>query len=324
MPGSTQGVWAPDIVFHAGKFHIYYSFCSPETPSQRTCAIGLYTTPTLDSTSPRYALKDEGLVVTDGGTGNLFSTIDPGPIVDSAGNLWTAWGSGFGHDFSKNQLWLTRLDPATGLPLASDPAYHPPTTPGHPLQTGRKEGAYLYERQGSFYLFYNTGGCCAGTASTYTIWVARAPSITGPSRATRIFFESHGDIHGPGHMGIYDDCGASRFTYHYYPTAGSILGENELSWGADGWPVAGAESTTPLKPCGSNSGGGGGGVIPGTGGGGGGAVGGRGAGAGRPRRQRFSGRRGRSQAATRRRHLGRPRRFRSRRLGRWRPARYGW
>ena len=283
-------------------------------------------TPTLDSTSPRYALKDEGLVVTDGGTGNLFSTIDPGPIVDSAGNLWTAWGSGFGHDFSKNQLWLTRLDSATGLPLASDPAYHPPTTPGHPLQTGRKEGAYLYERQGSFYLFYNTGGCCAGTASTYTIWVARAPSITGPFTGDKIFFESHGDIHGPGHMGIYDDCGASRFTYHYYPTAGSILGENELSWGADGWPVAGAESTTPLKPCGSNSGGGGGGVIrwhrrrgwrrgrrPGRG-------------AGGPRRRRSSGRRGRESGRRRRsrRHLGRQRRFRSGRLRRWQPARCGW
>ena len=73
---------------------------------------------------------------------------------------------------------------------------------------------------------------------------------------------------------MYDKCGASRFTYHYYPdTGGSVLGENELTWGSDGWPVAGAPSTTPLTACadqgaGGASGAGTGGASAGTGRGG--------------------------------------------------------
>lgn len=35
-----------------------------------------------------------------------------------------------------------------------------------------------------------------------------------------------------------------------------MLGENELSWGSDGWPVVGAESTTPLTACSPANGGG--------------------------------------------------------------------
>ena len=258
-PTGNAGIWAPDIVYFHNKYYIYYSFCAsvPKAP----CVIGLYTTPTLDSTAPGYKLTDEGMVVnnpTNDAT-YQFATIDPGPIVDPSGNLWTSWGSGYGKDQKVTQLWLTRLD-TTGLPLASDSAYKPPAVLGHALETGRREGSYVHYRNGYYYLFWNEGGCCAGTASTYTIWVARSQgSITGPYSGNRIFYAGGGNIHGPGHMGIYNACGVERFTYHYYPTATSILGENDLTWSSDGWPVAGAMSTTPLKPCGDTGTGGQGG-----------------------------------------------------------------
>ena len=115
----------------------------------------------------------------------------------------------------------------------------------------------MHYRNGYYYLFWNEGSCCAGTASTYTIWVARSQgSITGPYSGNRIFYAGGGNIHGPGHIGIYSACGVERFTYHYYPTATSILGENELTWSSDNWPVVGAVSTTPLKPCGNTGQGG--------------------------------------------------------------------
>ena len=258
-PTGNAGIWAPDIVYFHNKYYIYYSFCAsvPKAP----CVIGLYTTPTLDSTAAGYKLTDEGMVVnnpTNDAT-YQFSTIDPGPIVDPSGNLWTSWGSGYGKDQKLTQLWLTRLD-TTGLPLVSDSAYKPPAVLGHPLETGRREGSYVHYRDGYYYLFWNEGGCCAGTASTYTIWVARSQgSITGPYSGNRVFYAGGGNIHGPGHMGIYSACGVERFTYHYYPTATSILGENDLTWSSDGWPVAGAMSTTPLKPCGDTGTGGQGG-----------------------------------------------------------------
>ena len=266
-PGGNQGIWAPDIVYYQNRYFIYYSFCGVPA-ANAPCVIGLYTTPTLDSTAPGYKLTDAGMVVNNPTNDSTyqFSTIDPGPIIDPSGNLWTSWGSGYGKDQSLTQLWLTRLD-TTGLPLASDTAYKPPTVLGHALETGRREGSYVHSRNGYYFLFWNEGSCCDGTSSTYTIWVARSQgSITGPYSGNKVFYAGSGNIHGPGHMGIYSACGVERFTYHYYPTASSILGENDLTWSSDDWPVAGAMSTTALKPCGNTGQGGVGGNI-GTGGG---------------------------------------------------------
>jgi MYXO-CTERM domain-containing protein len=261
MSGGNQGVWAPDVIFFNAKYYIYYSFCGVPGAGA-PCVIGLYTTPTLDSTATNYRLTDAGMVVnnpTNTAT-YQFSTIDPAPIIDLAGSLWTAWGSGYGKDQTKTQLWITRLD-TTGLPLTTDAAYAPPTVLGHALLPGRKEGSYVHYHGGNYYLFYNEGRCCSGTASDYTIWVARGASLTGPFTGDKIFYASSGNIHGPGHMGIYSACGVERFTYHYYPTAASVLGENELSWSADGWPVAGPPSATPLTPCGGPGSGGAGGAA---------------------------------------------------------------
>ena len=260
LTGGNQGVWAPDIVFFEGKYYIYYSACGLPA-ADAACITGVYSTPTLDSASQSYKLTDVGKVLNNphNDATYQFSTIDPGPVIDAAGDLWTTWGSGYGKDQSKTQLWVTRLDD-TGLPLTSDPAYQPPTAPGNALQTGRKEGPYLHRRGDYYYLFYNTGSCCSGTASDYTIWVARSQNVTGPFTGDKIFYASNGDVHGPGHMGIYGACGVERFTYHYYPTATSILGENELSWNGDDWPVAGPPSTTALVPCGGSGGGGGNGA----------------------------------------------------------------
>jgi len=261
-PGGNQGIWAPDIVYYQNKYFIYYSFCGVPA-ANAPCVIGLTTTPTLDSTAPGYKLTDAGMVVNNPTNDSTyqFSTIDPGPIIDPSGNLWSSWGSGYGKDQTLTQLWLTRLD-TTGLPLASDTAYKPPTVLGHALETGRREGSYVHSRNGYYYLFWNEGSCCDGTSSTYTIWVARSQgSITGPYSGNKVFYAGSGNIHGPGHMGIYSACGVERFTYHYYPTATSILGENDLTWSSDDWPVAGATSTTALKPCGDTGQGGVGGNL---------------------------------------------------------------
>ena len=259
-PSGNQGIWAPDIVAHGGLYYLYYSFCGVPA-SNAPCAIGLYTTPTLDSTQPTFKLTDAGMVVNNPMNDSTyqFSTIDPAPIADASGNLWLGWGSGYGKDQSKTQLWVTSLD-ASGLPLTTDSAYMPPTVLGHPLESGRREGAYLHLHGGMYFLFWNEGSCCSGTSSTYTIWVARSTAgVAGPYSGAKVFYAGGGNVHGPGHMGIYSACGVERFTYHYYPGNASVLGENELSWSGDGWPVAGDASTTPLVPCNDTGAGGAGG-----------------------------------------------------------------
>jgi beta-xylosidase len=247
---SNRGVWAPDIIYHNNQFYLYYSVAAAAPAS--ACATGLMTSPTLNPASPNFKWTDRGQVVAnpDNTPDIQFAAIDPAPILDTAGILWVVWGSGYGKDQAKDQLWITRMDNKTGLPLLTDPSYKPPIHPGYPVATGRKEGAYMHYRNGYYYLFWNTGSCCSGTSSTYAISVSRSRSITGPFIGDRLFYQSTGIVHGPGHIGIYSACGVEVFTYHYYPTAVSVLGINNLSWSSDGWPVLGVQITKALKPCG--------------------------------------------------------------------------
>jgi hypothetical protein len=216
----------------------------------KASVIVLTTSPTLNPLSPNYRWTDQGAVVS-GPAGVTHSCIDPAPLLDADGNFWIVWGGGYPFATDVDSIFLTPLDKLTGLPLTSDPGYRPPNLPGYALGQGHKEGPYIHYHAGSYYFFYQTGSCCDGAASTYTIHVARSQSVKGPYTGDRTFYASRGSIHGPGHMGVYRACGFERFTYHYYPdTGGSVVGENELVWTADGWPSVGAESTTPLKLCG--------------------------------------------------------------------------
>jgi arabinan endo-1,5-alpha-L-arabinosidase len=242
----NQGMWAPDEIFFNGQYFLFYSVCTQNSDAKGSCGIGLYTTPVLDPSAAGYQLTDRGMVI-GSKDADPYSCFDPGPVVDTSGNLWLTWGGG---------AWLTRLDNTTGQVSAENTV-----TPGvHLLPSIRGEGTYIHYQAPYYYLFWNTGGCCDGIASTYTIHIARSTSITGPymgangvaagAGGAQVFYESNGDIHGPGQIGFDTVCGTEVFTYHYYPNNMSILGVNTVTWGSDGWPVAGPQITAALKPCG--------------------------------------------------------------------------
>lgn len=253
---NNQGIWAPDILFVNGQYLLYGSMWNDSKAS----AMVLLTSPTLNPSSPNYRWTDRGVVVA-GPAGVSHSVIDPAPLLDQEGNLWVVWGGGYPFPNEANSIFLTRLDPNTGLALTTDPSWRPPNSPGYALKQGHKEGPYIHFHAGYYYLFWQTGSCCSGASSTYLMHVARSQSVTGPYTGDRNFYASTSTMHGPGHMGIFSACGVERFTYHYYPNSGgSVIGENELRWGADGWPTVGPESTTPIRPCGSTGGGGMGGM----------------------------------------------------------------
>jgi hypothetical protein len=259
---NNQGLWAPDGIFLNGQFYLYGAMWS----AAKASAVTLMTSPTLDPSSPNYKWIDRGVAIS-GPVGVTHSVIDAAPVLDASGKLWLVWGGGYPFPTNVDSIFVTRLDNQTGLPLTTDPGWNPPASPGYPIAQGHKEGPYIHYHGGFYYLFYQTGSCCSGAASTYTIHVARASAINGPYGGDQTFYASTGGIHGPGHIGIYAACGFERFTYHYYPdTGGSILGENELLWTANGWPAVGPASTTPLKLCGSDSAGGAGGQVGGVGG----------------------------------------------------------
>ena len=243
-----QGIWAPDVIYYNHKYYLYYSVAARD--AQMT-AIGLMTSPTLNPTDPAYHWTDCGVVSSDHDKVDHRSSIDPCPFIDAKGDLWLSYGSGYANGTPPTgpTIYIIKLDNATGLASAADPTRYP-------VALGHIEASYVYYHQGYYYLFWNSGGCCNGAKSSYTIHMARSRTVTGPyvdrngkPDSSSIFLAPtvvkngvDGTEHGPGQIGILSEGGIDRCTYHYYPDSGRpVVGEETILWDADGWPVAGAD-----------------------------------------------------------------------------------
>ena len=161
MPRATQ-IWAPDISFFNGEYHLYYAVSS--FGSQQS-VIGLATNTTLNPSSPGYRWVDRGEVIASKPGHDNFNAIDPNVIIDAEGGVWLTFGSQW------SGIKLLRLDPSTGLPfqghatrlssLASQPDH------------GLIEAPFVFRMGEFYYLFASSGTCCRGAASTYKIVVGR-------------------------------------------------------------------------------------------------------------------------------------------------------
>ena len=109
VPG-TKGIWAPDISFFNGLYHLYYSV---STFGSNHSVIGLATNKTLDPPAPGFEWVDRGLVV-QSRKHDRFNAIDPNLFVDRDGKYWFSWGSFW------DGLMMARIDPATGKRLESE------------------------------------------------------------------------------------------------------------------------------------------------------------------------------------------------------------
>jgi hypothetical protein len=241
VPGFTGTFWAPDVLHVSNRYCLYYSV---STFGSQVSAIGLVTNPTLDPTDPAFQWTDQGPVIIST-NGSAYNTIDPCLAWDDSGKLWLCFGSYW------NGIYLTQLDPATGLRITTN-------SPTYRLaDSGSIEAAYIFRSGGYYYLFCNWGSCCDGVDSTYNIRVGRSPSITGPyldkhgvdmvNGGGTLFMRASGKYSGLGHVGILSEGGTLFLTHHYYDANSWDSGYNAygtprfgmlpLSWAADGWPV---------------------------------------------------------------------------------------
>jgi arabinan endo-1,5-alpha-L-arabinosidase len=179
-PG-TKNLWAPDISFFAGEYHLYYAY---SLFGKNTSGIALATNKTLDPHDPKFHWEDHGLVLRSR-TEDDFNAIDPNVVEDGKGGVWMAFGSFW------DGIKMRRLDPTTGklsefdpkvysLARRKRPADRPPNPPGLPGNWQAIEAPFIVHHGKYFYLFVSFDLCCRGTRSNYKTMVGRSREVTGP------------------------------------------------------------------------------------------------------------------------------------------------
>ncbi len=237
--GTIPNLWAPDISYFDGLWHLYYAGSSF---GSNNSVIGLATTPTLDPSSPRYHWTDDGLVFRSVSSDD-YNAIDPSLVTAANGAKWLVFGSYW------SGIQLIQLDASTGKPASSTPTVYPLAEKATP---DPEEGAGIVYHDGYYYLFVSVGTCCRGISSTYHIQVGRSTSITGPyvdAYGTAMLAGGGTDVQGtdagmvgPGGEFVFNPGGGQLWLgYHYYDAyddGDAWLQIRPLIW-LSGWPVTG-------------------------------------------------------------------------------------
>ena len=147
-------LWAPDISYFNGLYHVYYAASGF---GANHSLIGLATSPTMNPSDPNFKWTDQGIVLSSQTTSN-FNAIDPNILVDtdSSGNLthvWLTYGSFW------NGIFQREINPTTGLLSTTNTAVlNIATRPA--VQNDPIEGPSLVKHNGYYYLFVSFGYCC--------------------------------------------------------------------------------------------------------------------------------------------------------------------
>jgi len=125
----SYSMWAPDCFFRNGKYYFYFPSTPKDTTGGRGFRIGV-----------AVADKPTGPFVPQATPIGNVRGIDPNVFIDKDGQAYLYWSQGniYGAKLKENML-----------ELASEPK-----TLGELPTKGLKEGPYLFERQGIYYLTY--------------------------------------------------------------------------------------------------------------------------------------------------------------------------
>jgi arabinan endo-1,5-alpha-L-arabinosidase len=229
-------LWAPELVYWDGKWHLYYAASSF---GSNTSVIGLATNVTLNQDSPDYRWIDQGEVIKSQPPDN-YNAIDPALFTDPSGERWLAFGSFW------SGIKMRKIESSTGKPADSDPTlYALASRPGNTAI----EGAYMTYHNGYYYLFVSFDFCCKGVNSTYKIMVGRSKEVTGPyadqngtpmlKGGGTLVYAGTDRWRGPGHNMVYVENDVYYLIYHSYDATKNgvpTLRINVLRWDQD-WPV---------------------------------------------------------------------------------------
>jgi arabinan endo-1,5-alpha-L-arabinosidase len=239
----ARDLWAPDISFFDGEYHLYYAVSS--FGKNRSC-IGLATNKTLDRDSPQFRWVDEGFVV-GSVPGDDFNAIDPNLVMDQNGKPWLSFGSFW------SGIQIVPLDERTGKPNGR-------VTFIAGRHGGAIEAPFIIRKGRYYYLFVSFDQCCKGVNSTYKIMVGRSQRVDGPyvDFTGRRLLDDGGTLvlagyerfRGPGHNSVLREGNTDYLVHHFYDAENGgrpALQIRPLVWGKDGWPLAGEPIQAEMK-----------------------------------------------------------------------------
>ena len=233
VPGATN-LWAPDISFFGGTYHLYYA--ASTFGSNRSC-IGHATRASM--TTGAWTDSGAPTICSNVGTTDNWNAIDPNVIIDDAGTPWMAFGSFWG---GLKMIKLTDTGARADAVLVSIAA--------RPRNGGALEGAWVFKNCGYYYLYSSWGACCNG-AYDYNMRVGRSTTVAGPyvdkdgvalmDGGGTLLVQGTATLTAPGHNSVIAFGGKTYIIYHALNAnhGGAALRIAELVWDADGWPISG-------------------------------------------------------------------------------------
>jgi arabinan endo-1,5-alpha-L-arabinosidase len=276
---TTGNLWAPDITYFDGVFHLYYVY---SIFGKNTSGIALLTNKALDPASPDFYWNDQGLVLRSKSDDN-FNAIDPNLALDAKGGAWLVFGSFW------DGIKMRRLDRATGKLSTADTTLYslarrsppgtteltgalappPPPFAGTPpasVNGGRGaaaanqapnphaiEAPFVVHHSRYYYLFVSVDACCRGARSTYRTLVGRSRRITGPyvdaggkpmleGGGTQLLAGNSRWV-GPGGESVLLGPGGDIIVFHAYDakTGAPSLQISSITW-VKGWPKVAIDS----------------------------------------------------------------------------------
>nr|MDQ6936094.1 family 43 glycosylhydrolase [Actinomycetota bacterium] len=162
----SGGLWAPDVVYHNGRYLLYYTASDTVLPGGGS-AIGVATSPGplgpwTDTGRPAIAPED-----IPSAPGSRRWVFDP-EVITAGGRSYIYYGSYFG-GVSVRRLAADGLtsDPSSERQIAIDNRY---------------EGTFILRHGGWYYFMGSATNCCNGPLTGYAVFTARSRSPLGPFR----------------------------------------------------------------------------------------------------------------------------------------------
>jgi len=213
IPQHGNGVWAPSIRFHDGKYYIYWG--DPDR--------GIF----MVNTDDPYKEWSKPVLVK-----KAYGNIDACPLWDDDGKVYLVHAFAHSRAGVNSLLQINELN-AEGTGIVDK---------GTIVFDGHKsyptiEGPKLYKRNGYYYIFAPAGGVATGWQT-----VLRSKSIYGPYEDKIVLEQGSTEINGPHQGGWVTLESGEDWFIHFQEKQpyGRIVHLNPVHW-ADDWPSMGVD-----------------------------------------------------------------------------------